>query len=490
MATNADGDPRGLAFVTQRGSNSQRTPRWPVDDLTMPAIGASRHQAAQAAIRVRRGRKAVADRILFVLGVGLGISIALAMSDVGHATLALPGGVFTAVGRVSGLVGAYLLLVTVVLVSRFAALERAIGQDRLVRWHRRLAPWALSLIVVHVVTITLGYAAAAKAGALRELWLLVTGVPNMLGAAVGFVLLIMSAVTSWRVARRHLEYETWWAVHLYFYLALVLSFAHQVTTGAAFIGHPIARWWWTALWVAAAGTVVVYRVLVPLWRSIYHRLRVVAVYNEGPGVISVVVEGRHLERLPVDGGQFLQWRFLRRGLWWQAHPYSLSAMPRPPHLRITVKALGDHSAQLARIRPGTLVAIEGPYGTFTKNARSSDRVALIGAGVGVTPLRALVEDLPAGVHAVALLRASNHHEAVLAEEMRVLLESRGGFLQALVGPRSSTRLDASMLRNLVPDIAGRDVYVCGPHGFTRQVIRAAESLGVASECIHTEAFAR
>jgi len=455
----------------------------------MPAKVAPGRQASSPTVSVQRGRKTIADRILLVMGVGFGITLAMALSEVGRATLALPGGKLTAIGRVTGLLGAYLILVMVVLVSRFAPLERAVGQDRLVRWHRRLAPWPLSLIVVHVVAITLGYAAAAKTGALRELWLLVTGLPNMLAATAGFALLVVAAVTSWRVARRHLDYETWWSVHLYFYLGLALSFAHQVTTGAAFITHPLSRWFWTALWVATAGTVFVYRILVPLWRTLYHRLRIVSVYEEGPGVVSVVVEGRHLDRLPVDGGQFLQWRFLRRGLWWQAHPYSLSAMPRPPHLRITVKALGDHSARLARLRPGTFVAIEGPYGTFTKHARSSDRVALVGAGVGVTPLRALVEDLPDGVDVVALLRASNHHEAVLAEEMRQFLEHRGGQFRPLVGPRSAVRLDTAALASLVPDLASRDVFVCGPHAFTRQVIRSARELGVDRDRIHTEAFA-
>jgi len=154
-----------------------------------------------------------------------------------------------------------------------------------------------------------------------------------------------------------------------------------------------------------------------------------------------------------------------------------------------VKALGDHSARLARIRPGTFVAIEGPYGTFTKHARSHDRIVLVGAGVGVTPLRALVEDLPDGVDVVALLRASNPHEVVLAQEMQTLLEARQGHFRSLVGPRSAVRIDPAALRQLVPDLRSRDVYVCGPHGFTRQVVKAARALGVEQEHIHTEAFA-
>ena len=44
-------------------------------------------------------------------------------------------------------------------------------------------------------------------------------------------------------------------------------------------------------------------------------------------MVSVILTGRHLDRLPVSGGQFLLWRFLTPRLWWQAHPYSMSALP-------------------------------------------------------------------------------------------------------------------------------------------------------------------
>ncbi len=116
--------------------------------------------------------------------------------------------------------------------------------------------------------------------------------------------------------------------------------------------------------------------------------------EEAPGVVSILLRGRQLDRLPVAGGQFFQWRFLRRGLWWQAHPYSLSAAPTGDELRITVKDLGDHSAGLARQLPGTRVAIEGPYGTFTADTATQDRLLLIGAGVGTAPILSLLHELP------------------------------------------------------------------------------------------------
>ena len=161
-------------------------------------------------------------------------------------------------------------------------------------------------------------------------------------------------------------------MHLYTYLALFLSFSHQVDTGASFVGHPTARAWWTALWLGTLALVVGYRVLLPLARSLNHRVRVESVTPEGPGIYSITLRGRRLHRLPVAGGQFLQWRFLKRGLWWQAHPYSLSAAPTGRHLRITVKVLGDHSAVHHALAHGWPTN-DAPVSTWWENERKSAR---------------------------------------------------------------------------------------------------------------------
>jgi predicted ferric reductase len=393
-----------------------------------------------------------------------------------------------ALGRLAGFTGAYLMLIMVVLIARVPWLERSVGQDRLLRWHRRVAPFAVWLIVAHVLFITLGYAAAARTGVFHQLWVLVTQYADLLAAAVAFGLLVMAGISSIKKARRRLKYETWWAVHLYLYLALALAFAHQIATGLSFRGHPLTRGVWIALWAGAAALVLACRVALPVWRSLRHRLEIVSVTEEAPNVFSVICRGRDLDRLEVSGGQFFQWRFLARGLWWQAHPYSLSALPRPPFLRFTVKGLGDQGREIAALKRGTRVAIEGPYGTFTHHARTSDKVLLVAAGVGITPLRALLEELPPKVDVVAVVRASSRAELVHHDEVVALVEQRGGRLHELIGPRSEVRLDARMLRRLVPDVATRDIYVCGPESFSVALETAARKLGVHGDRIHREEF--
>jgi predicted ferric reductase len=453
-----------------------------------PRPAGGRRLAAFARRPAPAPRPRFVDACAAVAGLGFGAVIASVLTSQSRGALAAPGGPLTAVGELAAFTGTYLILIMLVLVARIPWLERAVGQDQLIRWHRKVAPWAISLIIIHVITTTLGYAQAAGSPILHELWVLVRSYRDVLAAAVGFGLLLLAGVTSYRAVRRHLKYETWWVVHLYLYLGLALAFAHQVVNGISFIGHPLTRALWIAIWIATAGLVIVFRIGQPVWRSLRHQLRVVEVRAEAPGVVSVICRGRHLDRLAVSGGQFFHWRFLTRDLWWQAHPFSLSALPRPPHLRVTVKVTGDAGNAVARLRPGTPVAIEGPYGTFTHHTRTGDGLLLIGAGVGITPLRALLEDLPARSDVVVVLRASTPAGLVHRNEIAALVDHHRGRLHELVGSRHRVKLNPRLLHHLVPDIADRDIYICGPEGFDVQIAAVARRLGAADEQIHIEAF--
>jgi predicted ferric reductase len=430
----------------------------------------------------------VADLFAAAAGIGLGGIIALVVTGESHGSLVSPGGWFIAAGRLTGFTAAYLMLLMLLLIARLPWLERAVGQDRLVKWHRRIGPWPLVLVTLHVVLVTLGYAQLSRVGPLRQFWLFLTTYPDVLAATVAFGLLLLAGFTSVKMARRRLKYESWWVVHLYTYLALALAFAHQIATGGAFIGHPLTRIVWSAIWISTAGVVLVFRVLHPIGRNLRLRLRVQSIHEEAPGVFAVVCSGRHLEELAVSGGQFFQWRFLVKGLWWHTHPYSLSALPRPPFIRVTIKGLGDQSNAVADLKAGTRVFIEGPYGAFTRHARTTEAVTLIGAGVGITPLRALLEDLPESTEVTAIIRASSVEDIAHRDEFIALLHRRGGHYHEVVGSRREVRLDVFALQRLVPNLAQSDIYICGPQSFNEALVTAARHLGAPRNRIHLEAF--
>ena len=443
----------------------------------------------QALPEPHRPRPALARAGLVVAGAGLGAVTALAITDETGAEFTAPGGALTFLGSLTGLVGMYLALLMVLLVSRIPAIERVLGQDGLLRWHRRLAPWPISLLVAHALFITVGYAQAARAGLWHQVGVLLNNYPDVLIATVGLGIMSAIGILSIRAIRRRLSRETWWLVHLYMYLALALSFAHVLALGPSFVGHPLTRIVWSVAWAGTAGLVLCYRFGLPMVRSLRHRLVVAEVRQEGPGVVSVICTGRHLDRLVIAGGQFFFWRFLTRSMWWQAHPYTLSALPQPPYVRLTVKASGDHSAAVAGLRPGTRVAVEGPYGAFTRFAQQRPQALLVAAGIGVTALRSLLEDLPRSAAPVVLLRATRPEDLVLRKEVEELVRYRRGRVHELVGSRDQVVLDERSLLRLVPDLDRRDIYVCGPEGFVSGIVEVAARLGVPAEAVHHEAYA-
>jgi predicted ferric reductase len=418
---------------------------------------------------------------LLVVGYGLRTQSA----EVLHS----PGGLAITAGSVAALSGTYLALLCLLLVARVPLLERSVGQDTLVGWHRSVAPWTLVLIGLHVALVTLGYAQADGANVFSELWTIVTTYPWLLPAAAGAIGMVTLGVVSWRPIRRRMNYETWWVTHLYFYLAVGFAFEHQVVNGTVFPDHPLARWAWTGLYVAVAAALVTCRALLPVARSLRYGLRVSAVVRESADVVSVYVTGRDLHAMPARGGQFFGWRFMTRKWWWQAHPYSLSAAPDGRSLRITVKGMGDHSKDLALLRPGTRVLAEGPYGVFTADARQGDQVVAIAGGVGIVPVRAMLDDLPLGVSVTLLYRVSEVGEAPLRTELEALVTARGWRLWYLQGERAQHPLDVAQLTQLAPELTRSDVYVCGPEGFSARVLDECRSAGLPEDRLHHESFA-
>jgi ferredoxin-NADP reductase len=253
-----------------------------------------------------------------------------------------------------------------------------------------------------------------------------------------------------------------------------------------------ARVVWSAMYLAVAAAILWYRFAVPLVQASRHQMRVVAVHAEAPGVVSIVVTGRDLDRLRATAGQFFRWRFLTRDLWWASNPYSLSAAPRPNSLRITVKDLGEHSAALMRVRPGTRVLAEGPYGAMTPARRTRRKVLLIAGGIGITPIRALFESMPAGPADITLIyRVRREADVVFRDELAAIARQRGARLLIVAGRRGELGWDplsAEVLTATVPDLREHDVYICGPDRMTEAVTRSLRTARVRRGRIHSESF--
>ena len=399
----------------------------------------------------------------------------------------------TSLGRITGLLGVYLALVQVLMLSRLRPLERYIGFDRLTSWHRVNGKVCVSLIVAHAVLITFGYALAEKISIPSELSRLFKSYPGMVTATIGTVLMVAVVISSLVIVRKRMSYESWHFVHFLVYAGIALGYIHQIPTGNEFAAHPVQADYWISLYVVTLALLVVYRVALPIRDFFRYELTVKSVAPATDAVTSIEVGGRDLQRLRATAGQFMIWRFLTRGRWWQAHPFSLSAMPDGHTLRLTAKAVGDFTDELTRIKPGTRVMVEGPFGVLTSAAMRTDKALLIAGGIGITPLRALFEEMAGSTDVVLIYRAISKREFALRDELEEIAERMDATLHLLPGDHrrreGAKLLSAGSLRSLVGDIAERDVYLCGPPTMMKQVAASLAELKVPEDQIHSERFA-
>lgn len=431
-----------------------------------------------------------------VVAIGLGnggLIVAMWVRHGGLDQLSSVGGALTAAGQLTALLGTYVALIGLVLMSRSPWLDRSFGLPRLAEWHRWIGFSCVWLLVAHTGLTTLGFALTTGSDAVDEAWALLTTYPYVLMATVGLGLLIVVAVLSVRAARARLTYETWYFIHLYAYLGMALGFAHQLVIGSDFLSDDVAVGYWVALYALTAGAIVLFRFGRPIQVYLRHRLRVANIVAEGPGAVSVYVTGRHLDELGAQPGQFFLWRFLAGDGWWKAHPFSLSAAPNGRFLRFTVNGTGDGTEDVRRLVPGTRVFAEGPYGAFTGDDPTTRAILMIAGGMGIAPLRALLEGMPAKHGAITLVyRASDKQDVVFADELESLSRARGARLHYLIGRRAVLRrdpLDARNLRSIVPDIGSREIYICGPTGMIRTVRESLRRLRIPGSQIHEEQFA-
>jgi predicted ferric reductase len=432
--------------------------------------------------------------------LSVAVVVALWLANGGFRELGAHGGAATSTGRLTGLVASDLLLLQVLLMARIPWVERSYGQDTLARRHRLVGFVSFWLMLAHVVLITVGYAQSGGRGLPGTAWDLVLTYPGMLLATAGTALLILVVALSIRAARRRQRYETWHLIHLYAYLGVGLALPHQLWTGADFTASAPTRIFWWSAYGATLAAVLAFRVGLPLWRSAYHRLRVTVVVPEAPGVVSVHLRGHRLDRLPVRAGQFFLWRFLDGPGWSRANPFTLSAAPRTDELRITVKDLGDGSGRVASLRPGTRVLIEGPFGAMTAARHRRHKVLLVAAGVGITTMRALLDDLvPTRARTTLLYRTGRDEEPVFRAELDAFARRRDVRVVYLRGsrPDRGSWLPAQYahvgeydaLRHLVPDVAEHEAYLCGPPAWMDAARTTLRQAGVPADHIHLEEFA-
>ncbi|RTL33181.1 MAG: NO-inducible flavohemoprotein [Burkholderiales bacterium] len=231
-------------------------------------------------------------------------------------------------------------------------------------------------------------------------------------------------------------------------------------------------------------------------------------------------EIRSFELRPADGGlvphyrpgQYVSVRVVIPELGYrQPRQYSLSGAPGQGHLRISVKreaaGVNNPAGMVSNhlhehILEGDVIEVAPPAGDFFLHEDRQTPVVLLSAGVGITPMMAMLEHLhdTAPTRAVRFVHAARHAGVqAFAERFHALVagfedgrawvaheEAHSADTPALCNELG--RLDVSRLaeQGLLP--ANADYYLCGPKGFMATQLNALRGLGVPADRIHAEAF--
>lgn len=402
-------------------------------------------------------------------------------------------GVLRALGRLSGLMAVLFVLLQFLLMGRPFWIEKIFGLDKLARVHHLNGYLSIGFILLHPALLVTSYAMTNEVGLIEQYLDFFTNYRDVWMASIAVVLFTGIVFLSISIARKRLKYESWYFVHLLTYLAVLLAFGHQLKIGGDFLMNKTFAYYWWALYIFVFGNVLIFRFMKPVYNSLKYRFTVSDVVAETADTNSVYISGRNLHNFRTKAGQFIILRFLAKGFWWQAHPFSLSWVPKNNQIRITVKNCGDFTSKIPEIKKGTAVYIDGPYGVFTPKPKPNIKYLFIAGGVGITPIRAMIERV-AEEHELTLLYANKKTPDIIFKKELEEMKAKYGFsLHHILSDQpdyegEKGRIDKEKLLRLVKDIREREIYICGPVPMMDGIIKILKEIGVKRDRIHFEKF--
>ena len=391
-------------------------------------------------------------------------------------------------GRLTGILGLALLLLSAALITRVPGFDRHFGGlTKLWKTHHLLGAGSLLMLMAHPLLLAL---AATDVSLSAAVTLLFPDFSNwqIWSGWLALILMMIFLAPSFSFFGRP-EYQRWKFIHRLAGPAVLLALIHAYQYGRTMPAHA-ERWLWLSLAVIAVGAV--------LWRFVFSRRiarlkynveQVVAVANN---LVELVLtpEGRHLK---YQAGQFVYLTPFDRELsagYGEEHPYTISSSPDEPVLRIAIKDLGDASRAIQTIRPDSLVKIEGPYGDFFPNNGNPKQLWIAG-GIGITPFLGRARHLmrnqtPTDVHLIYCVQ--DEARSRFLDELEDIAAELDGFCVTIhyfyrMGP-----LNGDFLHRHCPEILERDVFICGPQPLNHLARRLLSSEGISGSRIHTEEF--
>lgn len=425
----------------------------------------------------------------------IGVYLAVAVVPLFFAVLGEsppPGGFLVDFSVALGFIGLSMMGLQFALVARFQSMAAPFGEDAVVQFHRQIAPVATVLILAHPLLLIV------RDSGVIALFDPVTAPWRARFAVASTVCLVAVVLTSvWR-RRLRIRYEVWQALHAVLAVAaVVFALAHIALVGR-YVDTPWKQALWAVMTAAFLGLIAWVRLVRPL-RRLRRPWEIVRVDAERGATTTITLRPVGHPGFRFEPGQFGWITVGRSPFAFTQHPFSFSSSAETEgSVQMSIKALGDFTRGVARIRPGTRVHLDGPHGVFSPDRNEGPGFALIAGGVGIGPVISMLRTFAdrgdrrpcALFYAVRTLE-----EATFLDEVREL-EGRLDLTVVLVpedpppdwtGERG--RIDGAVLRRWLPERYRRmQFFICGPPPMLDAMEAALAGIGVPAAHVHTERF--
>lgn len=349
------------------------------------------------------------------------------------------------------------------------------GLDKMYKTHRRTSITAFSLLLVHVLTVSITNVFDWQLG-------------NYLAviAFTGVVSIVLITLAPNGLAAE--SYNGWKKLHRFIGVFFIVGFIHALTVDT--LDALIAITWVQMFFILGTGSYL-YTELFGRFFGKYVPYVVKAVRHPNPVTTEVTLEAKRTPIKPHRAGQFLFVRFPGSKELNESHPFTISSAPTEGALRVTIKISGDFTQTLFdQLEPGMDAVVEGAYGLFDYKRGLKKQIWLAG-GIGLTPFMSFIRDF-----GDSLDFQIDFFYAVRQPEDALFLDEIHSAAAAFSNFRAHVHYSAEagslsideILAATGADFSEYSIYLCGPVGMIEDFSSEFRSSGVPRSQIHYEEF--
>lgn len=400
--------------------------------------------------------------------------------------IGIPGTRLIILGNLFGLIAVLCILLEILLLARVPFVEENFNLHDILNIHRLTGYVIVAALSIHIASTVLGYAAPNHTALWTQFLHLNTSMDDILKATIGALLLCVATALSVHLIRSKMRYEMWFITHLFLYVAIALTFFHQLNVGSDFLRQQWFVAFWYMIYFIVFGLLGYYRFVRMFLYEYKHKLRVLKVVKEAKDTYSVYLTGKDIAKLRYIPGQYATWRFIDKS-WIEAHPFSFSSPPGSDTIRITAKAPDKQYADhIKHLKPGTTVLMDGPRGAFLLDKLYDNDVVLIAGGIGIAPYLSGIEILLQKSSSVTLLYSIRSDEYLSFDKELQDLEKQGLKVKIHRSNKNGHMTIESIQKYL--DSPHCCVYLCGPEAMIQSLVPKIKLQGIAASNIFTERF--